>query len=210
MADLDLGALFERAVLNGLSNPDPVIRQRNALRVPTDAHAGPAVRAELARLAGEDPSAMVRTACADAVAFLESDTAAIGSRLAEARRGLEPSRVDRLLRWLRAQFTVLVPEPAAGSGPWPFFGPLPEAVDVTQAPPAARLEVTAGATEITFWHLPASFEGSPLRVLLLSAAEGEWLESAEPVADGAARVTLARETADARELGDIWISPGQA
>src|SRR5215218_8029383 len=70
MAELDVRELFERAVVNGLSNPDPLIRQRNALRVPTDAHSGPAVRAALVRLAAEDPSELVRAACADALAFL--------------------------------------------------------------------------------------------------------------------------------------------
>lgn len=200
MAKFDVQDVFEQTVLDGLRDPDPLIRQRNALRVPTDAHTGPAVRAELARLAAEDPADMVRTACADAVAFLEADPAAIAARLAAAS---EAGRLERMRRWVRARFTVLVPAPAMGAGAWPYFGPMPESVGTTGVPPTAALE----GDRISFGRLPAEFEGARLRVLILTAAEGGWHESQEPVAGGAAVVTLPHVAADTRDIGDIWVEP---
>ena len=199
MSELDVQALFERAVVNGLENPDPLVRRRNALRVPTDAHSGPAVHAALVRLAAEDPSEEVRAACADALAFLEPDPVAIQARLADAAS--EPTRLDRLREWVRSQLTVLVPAPAMGHGAWPYFGPTPESVGTTGVPPRAELEGDA----ISFSRLPADFEGSGLRILLLSAPEAGWHESAGPVTNGSAVVTLPQAALDTRDVGELWI-----
>jgi hypothetical protein len=215
MAEFDptshLRRLFEQAVVNGLRNPDPIVRRRNALRVPTHVRVGPAVRAELVRLVTEDANDEVRTACADALAILDTDTSAIEASLVDARRSVEPVRLDRLRQWLRARFMVLVPAPAAGSTAWPFFErspdapPRSEAEAYAQAQPTARLVAGTDGTRVTFKRLPSAFEGFRLRVLVLSAADAGWHESDGPVIDGAATVVLKHAITDARELGDIWL-----
>ncbi len=199
MSELDVRALFERAVVNGLESPDPLVRRRNALRVPTDAHSGPAVRATLVRLAAEDPSEEVRAACMDALAFVEPDPVAIAARLADAAS--EPTRLDRLREWVRSQLTVLVPAPAMGPGAWPYFGPTPGSVGTTGVPPKAELD----GSEVVFERLPADLEGARLRILRLAAPEAGWHESAGPVTHGSAVVRLPRAALDTREVGDLWI-----
>ena len=168
--------------------------------MPTDAHSGPAVHAALVRLAAEDPSEEVRAACADALAFLEPDPVAIQARLADAAS--EPTRLDRLREWVRSQLTVLVPAPAMGHGAWPYFGTDAGVRRHDRRPPRGR---SSRAMQISFSRLPADFEGSGLRILLLSAPEAGWHESAGPVTNGSAVVTLPQAALDTRDVGELWI-----
>ena len=213
MPQIDLAALAEQAVINGLRSPERIVRLRNALQIPKDTQVGPRVRPELVHVAADDPDEEVREAASLALALLADDDDAVRAVLRSAWTAPEPSRIARVLDWMRDRLIPMVPEPAAGGSAtaWPFF----RGLERGNPGPVARMQTDGDDVSVIMRQLPKALEGRHVEFLVPSLrqagnAEAGWLRSEQVVDAGTVVVHVPCATSDARALGPIWVATGRS